>query len=83
MTYECVNKILAGKPVPGYEEYKDDLYLLNSLAKKRDALRKNDGALDFFEDECKIMTDLDGYVTDVKKKEKGDGEKIIENFILI
>ena len=82
MTYECVNKILAGKPVPGYEEYKDDLYLLNSLAKKRDALRKNDGALDFFEDECKIMTDLDGYVTDVKKKEKGDGEKIIENFMI-
>ena len=82
MTYEDVNKVLNGDIVPGYEEFKDALFLLNKLAKKREKIRKSDGALDFYEDECKIMTDLDGYVTDVKRKEKGDAEKIIENFMI-
>ena len=82
MTYDDVNKILKNDKVPGYEEFKDELFLLNNLAKKRETIRKQDGALDFFEDECKIMTDLDGYVTDVKRREKGDAEKIIENFMI-
>ena len=82
MTYEDVNKVLKGNNIPEYENFKDVLLLLNKLAKKREEIRKNDGALDFFEDECKIMTDLDGYVTDVKRKEKGDAEKIIENFMI-
>ena len=82
MTYESVNKVLSGYDEVGYEDFKDDLFLLNELALKRENIRKGNGALDFYEDECKIMTDLDGYVTDVKKVDKGPAEKIIENFMI-
>ncbi|MBR2833403.1 MAG: VacB/RNase II family 3'-5' exoribonuclease [Bacilli bacterium] len=82
MTYEDVNKVLGGDLVKGYNEYADELFLLNELAIKRENIRKGNGALDFYEDECKIMTDLDGYVTDVKKVEKNLAEKIIENFMI-
>ena len=82
MTYENVNKVIDGIEVEGYGEFKESILELNNLAKLRDNIRKQNGALDFYEDECKIMTDIDGYVTDVKKIEKGPAEKIIENFMI-
>ncbi|MCR5788019.1 MAG: ribonuclease R [Bacilli bacterium] len=84
MTYKDVNKILMDNEVPdGYEECKETLLKMNELAK---LLRKNQvkkGYIDFDLDEPKIIQDDDGVAIDIIKVERGDGEKLIENFMII
>ena len=83
MTYKKVNKILEENIVPeGYEEYKDKLLLMKELA---DILRKNKvkrGYIDFEIDEPKIIVDDKGKAIDVVLRERGTGEKLIEDFMI-
>ena len=84
MTYKNVNKILEDGIVPsGYEEFKDDLLLMKELA---DIIRKrkiSKGYIEFDENEPKIITDENGRAIDVQKRERGAGEKLIEDFMII
>ena len=83
MTYKKVNKILEENIVPeGYEEYADTLKLMAELAS---ILRKNKisrGYIDFEVDEAKIIVDEEGKAIDVKLRERGTGEKLIEDFMI-
>ena len=83
MTYKCVNKILEENIIPeGYEEYKDTLVEMNELAHK---LRKNKiarGYINFDIPEAKIEVDEKGIVTDIKKRYQGEGENLIEDFMI-
>ncbi|HOZ54023.1 MAG TPA: ribonuclease R [Bacilli bacterium] len=83
MTYKKVNCILDGKEVPeGYEPYKDNLLLMNELAK---ILRKNKekrGYIDFDVDEAKILVDETGFPTEIKLRDRGQGERLIEDFMI-
>ncbi len=84
MTYKNVNKILEENIIPeGYEEYVDTLRLMLECS---DILRKNmnnRGYLNFDQDEAKIITDETGKCIDVKVRERGVGENIIENFMIV
>ena len=83
MTYKCVNSILEKDIIPeGYEEYADTLKTMKELA---DILRKNKesrGYIDFEIDEAKIIVDENGKAIDVVLRDRGTGEKLIEDFMI-
>ena len=83
MTYKCVNAILERGEIPeGYENYVETLETMNELAQ---ILRKNKerrGFIDFELEESKIIVDDKGEVIDVKLRERGIGEKLIEDFMI-
>ena len=83
MTYKNVNSILEKNVVPtGYEPYVESLKAMMELA---DILRKNKirkGYIDFEIDEPKIITNDKGEAIDVVLRERGTGEKLIEDFMI-
>lgn len=83
MTYKKVNSILEDNIVPdGYEPYEESLRTMQELA---DILRKNKvarGYIDFDIDESKIIVDETGKAIDVVLRERGIGEKLIEDFMI-
>ena len=83
MTYKKVNKILEENEIPeGYEPYADKLRLMSELAS---ILRKNKekrGYIDFDLDEAKIIVDENGKAIDVKLRDRGTGERLIEDFMI-
>ena len=84
MTYKKVNKFLEENIVEdGYEEFTDSLTLMKELA---DILRKNKinrGYINFDIDESKIIVNDDGEAIDVKLRERGIGENLIEDFMIV
>ena len=83
MTYKNVNKILEENTIPeGYEEFADTLRVMYECSK---LLRKNKisrGYLDFDIDEIKLIIDDKGKVTDIKTRDRGIGENLIEDFMI-
>ncbi len=84
MTYTAVNSILEENIVPeGYEDFVEDLKMMADLAK---ILRKSKlarGYLDFDVDEAKILVDEKCHPTDIVLRERGVGENLIEDFMII
>ena len=84
MTYKNVNSILEKNKVPsGYEPYVEDLKTMAELA---DILRKakiRRGYIDFNIDEAKILVDDKCVPTDVVLRDRGTGEKLIEDFMIV
>ena len=84
MTYKCVNKwIEEGIICEGYEEFTDKLSLMHELAKIVRKKRTEQGSIDFDTDEAKILADENGKAIDVILRERGEGEKLIEDFMII
>ena len=84
MTYKCVNKwIEEGIICDGYEEFTDKLSLMHELAKIVRKKRTAQGSIDFDTDEAKILADENGKAIDVILRERGEGEKLIEDFMII
>ena len=84
MTYKCVNKwIEQGIICDGYEEFTDKLSLMHELAKIVRKKRTEQGSIDFDTDEAKILADENGKAIDVILRERGEGEKLIEDFMII
>lgn len=83
MTYKKVNSILEDNSIPdGYEKYADTLIKMEELAK---ILRKNKvskGYIDFDLDESKIIVNDSGEAIDVTLRNRGTGEKLIEDFMI-
>lgn len=83
MTYTNVNKVLEKNVIPdGYQDYANSLYLMKDLA---DILRKrknNRGYIDFDVDEAKIIVDEECRPMDIVLRERGTGEKIIEDYMI-
>ena len=83
MTYKCVNSILEDNTIPeGYEEYVDALKEMSNLASILRKYKVNRGYIDFEIDESKIIVDDKGKAIDVKLRERGTGEKLIEDFMI-
>ena len=83
MTYKKVNAILEENIVAeGYEPYVEKLNLMKDLAEILRANKVRKGYIDFDIDEAKIITDEDGEAIDVKLRERGTGEKLIEDFMI-
>ena len=83
MTYKKVNSILEDNIIPeGYELYVDKLNVMKDLA---DILRNNKirkGYIDFELDEPKIIVDDNGEAIDVVLRNRGTGERLIEDFMI-
>ncbi len=83
MTYTDVNSILEDNIVPeGYERFADTLRTMKELADILRANKVRKGYIDFEIDEPKIITDDKGEAIDVKLRERGVGEKLIEDFMI-
>ena len=83
MTYKKVNEILEENKIPeGYEEFSNTLKLMNELAHIIRKERTSRGAIDFDTDEAKIIADANGHPTDVILRDRGEGERLIEDFMV-
>lgn len=83
MTYKDVNSILEDNIVPvGYERFADTLRTMKELADILRANKVRKGYIDFEIDEPKIITDEKGEAIDVILRERGAGEKLIEDFMI-
>ena len=84
MTYNCVNSILESEVVPsGYEPFVKTLKEMYEFAKIVRNRKIRQGYIDFDVDEIKILVDGDGNILDIKKRERGVGEKLIEDFMIL
>ena len=83
MTYKNVNKILMENTIPeGYEEYAETLKEMKELASILRKEKESRGYIDFGLDEAKVIQDKNGKAIDIVKRTSGDGEKLIEDFMI-
>lgn len=84
MTYKNVNKILMEDTIPdGYQEYAQVLKKMNELAMILRKEKVSRGYIDFGLDEAKIIQDESGKAVDVVRRFRGDGENLIEDFMIV
>ncbi len=84
MTYECVNRILMNNIVPdGYEPFADTLKQMNNLAHILQKEITNRGYINFDLDEAEVIQNESGVAVDIVKRERYDGEKLIESFMIV
>ena len=84
MTYKKVNKILNDEETPeGYEEFVSDLKLMEELANILRKEKLSRGYLDFDAKEAKIIVDDTGKAIDVVLRDRGKGENLIEDFMIV
>lgn len=83
MTYKNVNKIIEDGVVPeGYEEFSDTLLAMKDLASILRKYKEKRGYIDFNIDESKIIVDEKGKAIAVVLRNRGLGEKMIEDFMI-
>ena len=83
MTYKKVNSILEDNVVPeGYELYEKSLRLMEELAQILRKMKVKRGYIDFEVDEAKILVDKDCKPVNVVLRDRGAGEKLIEDFMI-
>lgn len=85
--YSEINALLAGT-APAEIAYKyadvaDQLPAMRRLYALRAALRKQRGCMDIESGEVKLILDEDGHCIDVKRREQGESEAMIEEFMLL
>ena len=83
MTYKKVNSILENNIVPeGYEPYEKSLRIMAELASILRKAKIKRGYLDFDVDEAKILVDENCKPLEIKIRERGVGENLIEDFMI-
>lgn len=83
MTYKDVNMIIEEEIVPeGYEPYEQTLLQMRELAGVLRKYKEKRGYIDFGIDESKIIVDETGKAIDVVLRNRGLGEKLIEDFMI-
>lgn len=84
MTYDAVNDIIHRDVIaPGYEEFADTLKKMNDLAHILQKEIVNRGYINFDLDEAEVVQDENGVAVDIVKREREDGEKLIESFMIV
>ena len=82
MTYNNVNKVLDGETPEDYKEFENDLRLMEELANILRNEKLARGYLDFDAKEAKIICDEKGKPIEIKLRERGKGENLIEDFMI-
>jgi len=85
MTYTAVNRILTEDDHEMKERYRDlveDFHLMKELSEIIRNARIKRGVLDFDFPEARIITDENGVPIDVRVREHGPGEMLIEDFMI-
>ncbi len=79
-SYEAAQAILDGQ---AKHRYSDDLHRANDLAHVLTKKRMANGSVDFNLPEVKIVLDEDGKVDGVRRKERIDTNRLVEEFMLL
>ncbi len=83
MTYRNVNSILEKNVVPkGYEPYVKSLRMMADLAKILRTMKHKRGYIEFDIDEAKILVDQNCKPIQIGIRERGVGERLIEDFMI-
>lgn len=83
MTYEAVNDILdKGIVKEGYEPYVEDLKLMLEISNLLRKKMVGRGYIEFSSPEAKIIVDEECKPIDIKLRNEGTGENMIENFMV-
>lgn len=84
MTYTNVNKMLNNEEetLLKYSDIVEEVKVMEELSKLIRAIKYNRGSIDFDIPESKVILDENGKVKEVKKIERGESEKIIEDFMI-
>ncbi len=84
--YSEVNKIFDGSAdealLEKYAQVLPELETMRKLATLLHGARTRRGAFDLDTDESELVIGDDGIITDVKKRERGESERLIEEFML-
>lgn len=84
LTYTEVYPILAlQNSSPKANKFKKELVLMGKLAKILQNNREKRGALDLDIPEAEFVFNSEGYVVDVKKRERNDAHRLIEEFMIL
>lgn len=84
MTYDKVNLFLEDNIISdGYENYTNHLLLMKELAAILRKSKTDRGYIDFDIEEAKIIVNEKGEAIDVKLRNRGIGEKLIEDFMIV
>ncbi|HFN8885828.1 TPA: ribonuclease R [Staphylococcus aureus] len=86
MTYDAVNQIITENDPTIREQYNEItpmLDLAQDLSNRLIQMRKRRGEIDFDISEAKVLVNEDGIPTDVQLRQRGEGERLIESFMLI
>ena len=86
--YSEINQLIASKNAEAdikakYSEVYDSIMLMMELYAKLNKKRIQRGAMDIESDEAYIVFDDHRRVVDIKKRERGESEKMIEEFMLL
>ena len=84
MTYSNVNKLFDNdiEILERYKQHKNKFYDMLTLSKIIRKKRFDEGAIDFEKDEAKAILDKNGFPIDYKIRERGQSEKMIEDFMI-
>ncbi|MDD6467901.1 MAG: ribonuclease R [Erysipelotrichaceae bacterium] len=84
MTYNNVNRILSGdyQLITKYKHIYDSLIAMAQLSEIIRQKRKQKGSIDFDTREAKIILNDKGKVSDIKVRERGIAERMIEDFMI-
>ena len=83
MTYKKVNSILEDNNIPeGYEPYEQSLRLMAELADILRKMKVKRGYIDLEVDEPKILVHENCKPTEIILRDRGTGEKLIEDFMI-
>jgi ribonuclease R len=86
MTYNEVTGILVHENTELrelYEDFVDQLELMNKLRDKLRSRRFNEGSIDFERTEVKVILDDNGKPIDIKEERHGVAEQLIEEFMIL
>lgn len=78
-TYEAAQESILGNS----QEYREELTILNAIAKKMRLEKEKAGAIDFEQDEIKFELDETGKPIRVFKKKRFDAHKLVEEYMLL
>ena len=85
MTYDEVNEIITDQNATTrnhYAEVTPMLDLAQDLSNRLINMRRRRGEIDFDINEAKVLVDKDGIPTEVQLRQRGEGERLIESFML-
>lgn len=85
MTYGDVNLILAAdeEKTKKYSDIKDMLFTMHELSKIIRGVKHDRGSIDFDLPEIKVVLDEKGKVDRLQNRERGESERIIEDFMIM
>ncbi|MDP0506382.1 MAG: ribonuclease R [Fusobacterium sp. JB019] len=84
MTYSGVNKIFAGEieETEKYKDIKDMLFNMLELSRIIRGTKHKRGSIDFDLPEIKVVLDNKGKVDYLERKDRGEAERVIEDFMI-